>query len=83
MGCPYDFESAGKGGGAESSSSSLVLRGLSWLVTEAVACDFEDDGKEYMASAKQVRVCESESMHGCLMGLPAHGVFYIDLCHCV
>lgn len=32
----------------------MVLRGVSWLVTEAVACDFEDNGKDYTASARQV-----------------------------
>eukprot|EP00752_Nemacystus_decipiens_P007814 g6979.t1 len=55
MGCPYQFTSGEQGAreGAEA-RDSLVLRGLSWLVTEAVACDFEDNGKEYMASARKL-----------------------------
>lgn len=58
MGCPYDFPPGGRGetgaGDGRETRSGLVLRGLSWLVTEAVACDFEDNGKDYMASARQV-----------------------------
>lgn len=60
MGCPYNFTPGEKGGngagGGSELRNSLVLRGLAWLVTEAVACDFEDSGKDYMASARKVRV---------------------------
>ncbi|CAM9885115.1 unnamed protein product [Hapterophycus canaliculatus] len=54
MGCPGDLRPAGRNGDGGGADSSAVLRGLSWLVDEAVACDFEDNGKEYVAAARQL-----------------------------
>lgn len=54
MGCPGDFKPS-----RGVADNSAVVRGLSWLVDEAVACDFEDNGKEYIAAAKQVRASET------------------------
>ncbi|CAN0505074.1 unnamed protein product [Ectocarpus sp. 12 AP-2014] len=66
MGCPNDFKATGGGGGEP--SCAAVLRGVSWLVTEAVACDFEDNGKEYKAAARELLLaktrCSQQAMGG-------------------
>lgn len=67
-GCPYDFtptpgtragggDEEGRTGPSDGSDSNMVLRGLSWLSSEAVAREFEDDnGKDYKGAARRVRV---------------------------
>ncbi|CAN0390809.1 unnamed protein product [Ectocarpus fasciculatus] len=58
MGCPNDLKATGGGAGE---SSSAVLRGVSWLVTEAVACDFEDNGTDYKAAARELLSANASS----------------------
>lgn len=41
-------------GQGQAESSSSRLRGLSWLVAEAVAEDFADHGQEYAEAARKV-----------------------------
>ncbi|CAN0436867.1 unnamed protein product [Pylaiella littoralis] len=65
-GCPYDFtptpgtragggDEEGRTGPSDGSDSNLVLRGLSWLSSEAVAREFEDDnGKDYKGAARRL-----------------------------
>lgn len=48
--------------------SSSTLRGLSWLVSKAVACEFEDRGPEYNAAAREVR-CD-HTLHGSTPMIP-------------
>ncbi|CAM9858840.1 unnamed protein product [Scytosiphon promiscuus] len=54
MGCPDDFKTAGRTIGGGGANSGAILRGLSWLIDEAIACDFEDNGKDYVAAARKL-----------------------------